>query len=139
MSVERPALDHIGVAVDDLEAALPRWGALGLAAVHVEEVAGDRVRVALLPFAGGGRIELLEPTDPAGPVGRFLSRRGAGLHHVALRVADIRRALREAVEAGLEAIDAEPRRGAEGQWVAFLKPAGLGGVLVELCQKEEEA
>ncbi|MDI3297698.1 MAG: methylmalonyl-CoA epimerase [Bacillota bacterium] len=132
-------MDHIGVAVADLEAALPRWGALGLEAVRVEEVAGERVRVALLPFAGGGRIELLEPTEPDGPVGRFLARRGAGLHHVALQVQDLRQALREAEAAGLEPIDRAPRRGAEGRWVAFLRPGALDGVLVELCQKEAEA
>jgi methylmalonyl-CoA epimerase len=136
--MERPALDHIGVAVNDLEAALAAWAALGLAPARVEEVAGERVRVALLPFAGGGRVELLEPLGGEGTVARFLARRGPGLHHLALAVADIRRALREAEAAGLEPVDREPRRGAEGQWVAFLRPVGLGGVLVELTQKETE-
>ncbi len=126
--------DHLGVAVADLEAALAAYTAgLGLAVHGVEEVPSDGVRVAMLPLADG-RIELLEPTSPAGPVGRFLADRGPGLHHVALAVPDLNAALEQARRAGLRLIDETPRPGAGGRRVAFIHPRSLGGVLIELCQ-----
>jgi methylmalonyl-CoA/ethylmalonyl-CoA epimerase len=128
-----PALHHIGVAVRDLTAALEAWAQLGLYPSHREEVPGDRVRVAFLPFPGG-RLELLEPLGDDSPVGRFLARRGEGLHHLAYQVDDIEATLASIRTQGGRLIDEAPRAGAHGSRVAFIHPATMGGVLVELVQ-----
>lgn len=125
-------VDHIGVAVPSLEKALGFWEErLGLAAAHAETVGEQGVRTAFLP-AGDVRIELLEPTGPDTPVGRFLARRGAGVHHICFLVEDLEAALRDLAAAGVRLVDAAPRPGAEGSRVAFLHPEAAGGVLVEL-------
>ncbi|MBX6377502.1 MAG: methylmalonyl-CoA epimerase [Clostridia bacterium] len=131
-------VDHIGVAVADLEAALRLYAGLGLEARSIEEVPTERVRVALLP-AGESRIELLEPTDDEGAVARFLRSHGPGIHHIAFRVPDIEAAMARARSAGLRLLDEAPRPGAEGARVAFVHPKSAGGVLVELCQYPEHA
>jgi methylmalonyl-CoA/ethylmalonyl-CoA epimerase len=125
-------IDHLGVAVESLESALRFWqGSLGMTPEHAEAVAAQGVRTVLLP-ANGVRIELLEPTGPETPVGRFLARRGPGLHHVCLLVDDLDAALRELAASGLRLIDPVARAGVEGSRIAFLHPEAGAGVLVEL-------
>ncbi len=130
-------IDHVGVACDDIEAALPRWADVhGLECKHVEEVAEQRVKTAFLPV-GESRIELLEPTEPDSPVGKFLAKRGPGVHHVAYRVDDIEAELARLKEQGVRLIDETPRIGAGGARIAFIHPKETMGVLTELCERDE--
>ena len=130
-------IDHIGVAVDDLGAALTLYGSsLGMPDVHRETVPEQGVEAVLLDV-GDGHVELLAPLGDDTPVGRFLAKRGPGLHHVAYRVADIDAALSDARAAGLRLIDERPRVGIRGSRVAFLHPASTGGVLTEIVQPPE--
>lgn len=127
-------IDHLAVAVNSLDEAVPLWTALlGEKPSGLEEVSGEEVRVALFG-EGAGRIELLEPLNEGSPVGRFLDRQGPGLHHVCLRVQRLEEALRRAEEAGAEVLEPRVREGAEGRRVAFLHPGSAGGVLVELSE-----
>jgi methylmalonyl-CoA epimerase len=127
-------LDHLGVAVKDLDATLPLYhDMLGLELLYTETVESDKVRVAVLEF-GGGHLELLEPTSEDSPVAKFIEKRGAGLHHVALRVNDCATALEAVGAAGFTLIDEVPRTGAGGKQIGFLHPKSTGGVLLELCQ-----
>jgi len=131
-------IDHIGIATRGIEESLGFWrDALGLEVEHTETVEGQGVRVAMLP-AGEPRVELLEPTGPDTPVARFLEKRGPGIHHVAVRVPDIRAALARLKSEGARLIDEEPRVGAGGCLVAFVHPAASGGVLLELVQHTNE-
>ena len=128
------AIDHVGIAVSDLEAAVAfHRDVLGLALVHRETLAEQGVRAALLDV-GDSHVELLEPLDADGAVARFLARRGPGLHHVAYRVADIEAALASLSAAGTRLIDSQPRGGIRSSRVAFLHPSATGGVLTELVQ-----
>jgi methylmalonyl-CoA/ethylmalonyl-CoA epimerase len=128
------AIDHVGIAVEDIDAALTLYGqSLGMALVHRETVESQGVDAALLDV-GDAHIELLSPLGPETPVGKFLARRGSGLHHVAYRVSDVALTLRSLSEAGLRLIDEEPRSGIRGSRVAFLHPASTGGVLTEIVQ-----
>jgi methylmalonyl-CoA/ethylmalonyl-CoA epimerase len=130
----KAVLDHVGIAVKDLGEALAFYrDALGLEITAPEEVASQRVRVRFLPV-GEAALELLEPTAPDSPIAKYLEKRGAGLHHVALRVDDIRAALAELKARGVRLIDEQPRPGAHNSLVAFLHPASTHGVLVELKQ-----
>jgi methylmalonyl-CoA epimerase len=131
--VRGPRLDHVAVAVKDLQGALRAFEALGLRCSHVEEVPAEGVRVAFLP-AEDVSVELLEPTSPAGAVARFLASRGEGVHHVALRVPSLHEALTRAEAAGLRPVPPAPRPGARGTRVAFLNPKDTSGVLVELIE-----
>ena len=125
-------LDHVAIAVESLATALPLFESLvGAAGSAVEEVGTQGVRVAFVG-SGAGRLELLEPLGPDTAVGRFLHRRGPGLHHVAYRVADLETVLGALAARGVELIDRAPRRGAGGHRVAFLHPRSTGGVLIEL-------
>ncbi len=127
-------IDHFGVAVEDLDAALTLYtGALKLGLEHRQVVASQGVEAALVGV-GDGHVELLSPLDSETPVGKFLNRRGPGLHHVAYAVDDIDAALDEARAAGLRLIDERPRLGIRDSRVAFLHPETLGGVLTELVQ-----
>ncbi len=129
------AIDHVGLAVRDLDEAVARhtrW--LGAAPVVREEVEPDGI-VAVLFAVGSARVELLASRRPDSAVARFLERRGEGLHHLAYRVADIAAALPVWEAWGATLIDRAPRRGAGDRWVAFIHPKGSGGVLVELCQE----
>ena len=131
------SIDHIGVAVPDLDAALALYrDALGMPLVHRETVAEQGVEAALLDV-GDGHVELVSPLGPDTPVGKFLERRGAGLHHVAYRVESVTDTLRACVAAGLRLIDETPRTGIRGSQVAFLHPASTGGVLTEIVQPAE--
>ena len=127
-------IDHIGIATRGIQDAMSFYrDALGLDIGETEEVAEQMVRVAMLPI-GESRIELLEATSADSPISRFLEKRGPGIHHIAVRVDDIRVALANLKQNGARLIDEEPRRGAGGCLVAFVHPSSTGGVLLELVQ-----
>ncbi len=127
-------IDHIGIAVEDLEAALrPYVEGLGLVVSHVEEVPTERVKVAMLPV-GESNIELLQSLHPESAIAKHLERRGQGIHHIALAVDDVAASLESLKAAGVRLIDEAPRQGAGGTRVAFVHPKGFGGVLVELVE-----
>jgi LAO/AO transport system kinase len=132
---ERPAptLDHLGIAVESLDQSVAFYQSLGLAASHREIVDTEKVNVAMLP-AGDTRIELLEPTAPDSPIGKFLQKRGPGLHHIALRVPDLRATLERLQSTGARILN-EPRPGAGGHLYVFVHPASAGGVLLELIEE----
>lgn len=130
-------IDHIGIATSGIaEVADFYREALGLNIEDVEEVAEQKVRVAMLPI-GESRIELLEPTTSDSPISKFLAKRGPGIHHVAIQVEDIRESLEKLRQKGARLIDEEPRSGAGGCLVAFVHPSSTGGVLVELVENRE--
>lgn len=130
-------IDHIGIATHQLEAATAVWrDALGLEPDSTEEISAQGVRVALLPI-GETHIELLEPLTQDSPVGRFLGKRGPGIHHIAIKVDDIWAALFNLKEKGARLIDETPRLGARGCLVAFIHPSSTNGVLLELVQHQE--
>jgi len=127
-------IDHIGIATRGIEDAMTFYrDALGLDAIETEEVAEQKVRVAMLPI-GESRIELLEATSADSPISRFLEKRGPGIHHIAVQVDDIRSALANLKRNGARLIDDEPRKGAGGCLVAFVHPSSTGGVLLELVE-----
>lgn len=131
------AIDHLGIAVQDLEAAIATYErALGVGAQR-ESLPDRHLEIAFFPV-GESRIELIMPTSPAAAISGFLEKRGEGLHHVAYRVADCAAALEEARAAGLRPIDNAPRPGSHGTLVAFVHPASLHGVLTEFVQVVEE-
>ena len=127
-------VDHIGIAINGLDEALAVWrDALGLEVEHTEEVAEQGVRVTMLPV-GESHIELLQPLTENSPVGKFLEKRGPGIHHIAVRVPDIEAALAQLKQIGTRLIDEKPRVGARGCLVAFVHPSSANGVLLELVQ-----
>jgi methylmalonyl-CoA/ethylmalonyl-CoA epimerase len=127
-------IDHVGVAVDDLDAALELYeGTFGMALAHRETVAEQGVEAVLLDV-GDTHVELLSPLGPQTPVGKFLERNGPGLHHVAYRVEGIEDALERLAAAGVKLIDSEPRTGIRNSRVAFLHPKATGGVLTEIVE-----
>ena len=130
-------IDHIGVAVDDLGAAVALYGGpLGMPEAHRETVAEQGVEAVLLDV-GENHIELLSPTSPDTPVGKFLAKKGPGMHHVAYQVEDIEAALAALKGSGLRLIDETPRTGIRNSRVAFLHPATAGGLLTEIVQPAE--
>ena len=130
-------IDHLGIAVKSIEEALTFYrDALGLDVSGRETVEEQGVNVAMLPV-GESRVELLEPTGPETPVGKFLAKRGPGLHHICYRVPDVRAALERLRSAGVRLIDDQPRVGAGGHLVAFVHPSSTGGVLVELAEASD--
>lgn len=134
---EVQGLAHVGIAVRSLEASVPLWvRAFGFEHADTVDFESMKVRIAFLR-RGSSELELLEPTDADSPVGRFLTKRGEGLHHLSFYVCDIERALEHAAAAGLELIDRTPREGSHGTRIAFLSPRSLNGVLVELCERRE--
>ncbi|HEX9425620.1 MAG TPA: methylmalonyl-CoA epimerase [Pyrinomonadaceae bacterium] len=129
-------VDHIGIATRRIDEALVLWqDALGLQVDFTEEVKDQGVRVAMLPL-GETHIELLEPLSQDSAVGKFLEKRGPGIHHIAVRVTDIRASLAKLKEKGTRLIDETPRQGARGCLVAFVHPASSNGVLLELVQQD---
>ena len=130
-------VDHIGVAVEDLDAAIAlHEEAYGMAVAHREVVEEQGVEAVLLDV-GENHVELLRPLDGESPVGRFLAKRGPGLHHVAYQVADVQATLDTLRDRGLRLIDETPRTGIRGSRVAFLHPESSGGVLTEIVQPSE--
>jgi methylmalonyl-CoA/ethylmalonyl-CoA epimerase len=129
-------IDHIGIATRQLEDGLAVWrDALGLNLDTTEEIAEQGVRVAMLEV-GDSHIELLEALRPDSPVGKFLEKRGPGIHHIAVEVPDIKAALAELKNKGARLIDETPRVGAGGCLVAFVHPSTTNGVLLELVQHQ---
>jgi methylmalonyl-CoA/ethylmalonyl-CoA epimerase len=129
-----PTLHHVAVVVADLDEALARYRTLGFSGGERFVLAEQAVEVATLR-SGTGWIELIRPTDPDGPIARFLAKRGEGVHHVAYAVPDLVAALSDLETAGIRLIDEAPRIGAHGWHIAFVHPESCGGVLTELVQE----
>ncbi len=130
-------IDHIGIAVENLQEALTFWEqTLGIKLNGVEEVVDQQVRTAFLPV-DDTEIELLEPTGPESSVAKFIEKRGPGLHHIAIRVDNVEAALTELKAQGVRLIDETPRKGAGGTRIAFVHPKATHGVLLELCERTE--
>lgn len=128
-------IEHIGIAVKDLQAGIRYYeDILGLHCYRIEEIADQQVRTAFFQV-GQTKIELLESMSPDGPVGKFIEKRGEGIHHIAFAVKDLRTRLQEVAEKGVQLIDHQPRPGAEGLNIAFLHPRSTFGVLTEFCEK----
>ena len=131
-------IEHIGIAVKSLDEAIPFYeNVFGLKCYAVEEVAEQKVKTAFF-MVGQTKIELLESTDPEGPIGRFIEKKGEGIHHLAFAVENLQEGLNETAEKGVKLIDQSPRKGAEGLNIAFLHPKSTFGVLTELCEHPEE-
>lgn len=131
-------IEHIGIAVKNLEESIQYWeNVMGLKCYAVEEVKDQRVRTAFF-MVGGTKIELLESTDPEGPIGKFIEKKGEGVHHLAFAVKGIEQSLEDVASKGVQLIDQKPRRGAEGLDIAFLHPKSTFGVLTELCENKNE-
>jgi methylmalonyl-CoA epimerase len=132
---ELTAIDHIGIAVEDLRAEVERYRrAFGLEPVHRETVESQGIEEVLFAV-GASYVQLLRPLAPETPVGRHLATRGPGVHHVAYRVADLAAALERLQTQGMRLVDERPRPGSRGTTIAFVHPRGMGGVLVELVQE----
>ena len=133
-------IEHIGIAVKSLESAIPFYEEmLGLKCYAIEEVADQRVKTAFFKI-GQTKIELLESTDPEGPIGKFIEKKGEGIHHIAFATEDgVQKSLEELAEKGVQLIDKTPRKGAEGLNIAFLHPKSTIGVLTELCEDPKKA
>jgi methylmalonyl-CoA/ethylmalonyl-CoA epimerase len=130
-------IDHIGVATDDLDGAIALYeGTLGMPVAHRETVESQGVEAVLLDV-GDGHVELLRPLGPNTPIGKYLERRGPGLHHVAYAVEDIEDVLGKLKESGIDLIDSEPRVGIRRSRVAFVHPRSTGGVLTEIVEPAE--
>ena len=129
-------VDHIGIATNSIEEGLAVWrDALGLEVHSSDEVKEQGVKVCMLPL-GDTHVELLEPLSPDSAVGKFLAKRGPGLHHIAVEVADIRDSLAQLKQRGARLIDETPRVGAGGSLIAFVHPSSTNGVLLELVQHQ---
>jgi methylmalonyl-CoA/ethylmalonyl-CoA epimerase len=127
-------IEHIGIAVSNLETAISFYEKVfGLKCYYIEEVVDQKVRTAFFKL-GDTKIELLESTDPEGPVGKFIEKRGEGVHHIAFAVRNIEAQLKRAEDHGVKLIDSKPRKGAEGLDIAFLHPKSTSGVLIEICE-----
>ena len=128
-------IDHVAIVVKNLDEAIEVYEkVLGVKPVKVETVPDQGVKAALLPVGKGGEIELLEPIDPESGVGRFLERRGEGLHHVTFEVDNVEEEIKSMMAKGMELIDKQPRMGLAGK-IAFMHPKSTRGVLIELAQK----
>jgi len=129
-------IEHIGIAVNSLDEAIPYYEKmLGMKCYAVEEVKDQKVKTAFFQV-GETKIELLESTDPQGPIGRFLEKKGQGVHHLAFAVDDVNKSLTELDEKGVQVIDKTARKGAEGLNIGFLHPKSTMGVLTEICGKD---
>lgn len=129
-------VDHIGIAVKDLEKALKFYEEiLGLKCEGTEVVEEQKVKVAFLPI-GDTEVELLESTEPNGPIAKYIEKRGEGIQHIAYRVDNIEKAIEEMKEKGIRMIDEKPRYGAGGAKIAFAHPKDTYGVLIELCERD---
>jgi methylmalonyl-CoA/ethylmalonyl-CoA epimerase len=127
-------IEHIGIAVKDLNEAIAYYeNVMGLKCYAIEEVADQKVKTAFF-MIGQTKIELLESTDPEGSIGKFIEKRGEGIHHIAFAVDSVSSALDELEKKSIQLIDKQPRKGAEGLNIAFLHPKSTGGVLTELCE-----
>lgn len=131
-------IEHIGIAVKNLDEAIPFYeNVLGLKCYNIEEVKDQKVKTAFF-MVGQTKIELLESTDPEGPIGKFLEKKGEGVHHIAYAVDKIEDQLKDVEEKGVNLIDKAPRKGAEGLHIAFLHPKSTFGVLTEFCENKNK-
>lgn len=129
-------IEHIGIAVENMEEAIAYYeNVLGLTCYAIEEVADQKVKTAFFQV-GQTKVELLETTDPDGPIGKFIANRGPGLHHIAFAVDDVAESLQQAEDKGIRLIDKTPRPGAENLRIGFLHPKSTFGVLTEFCGKK---
>lgn len=132
-------IEHIGIAVKNLDESIKYYEqVLGLTCYNIEEVKDQKVKTAFFKV-GDTKIELLESTDPEGPIGKFIEKKGEGIHHMAFAVQNIEEKLKKAEENGVRLIDKEPRKGAEGLDIAFLHPKSTFGVLTELCEDKNKS
>ena len=128
-------LEHIGIAVKNLESANKLFGTLlGKAHYKIEEVESEGVRTSFFEI-GGVKIELLEATRPDSPIAKFIEKKGEGIHHLAFEVTDIRQSIDNYQKDGFQLINAQPKKGADNKMIAFLHPKSTQGVLVELCEE----
>ncbi|RXP44498.1 methylmalonyl-CoA epimerase [Lutibacter sp. HS1-25] len=129
-------IEHIGIAVNNLEESIKYYeGVLGLKCYSIEEVVDQKVKTAFF-MVGDTKIELLESTSPDGPIGKFIEKKGQGIHHLAFAVDNATEALKLAEERGVALVDKVSRKGAEGLNIGFLHPKSTQGVLTELCSKK---
>ncbi len=136
--MELTHIEHIGIAVKDLHKAIDYYEKiLGVHCYAIEEVEDQKVKTAFFKV-GQTKIELLESTDPEGPVGKFIEKKGEGIHHLAFAVKNIEQALEEVENKGVRLIDHKPRKGAEGLDIGFLHPKSTFGVLTEFCENKIE-
>ena len=135
--MELTHIEHIGIAVKDLEKSIEFYeDVLGLKCYRIEKVKDQKVRTAFFKI-GDTKIELLESTEPDGPVGKFIAKRGEGIHHIAFATDNLDKTLTELKTKNIALIDEKPRSGAEGLNIAFLHPKAANGVLIEMCEKKE--
>lgn len=133
--MELTHIEHIGIAVKNLNESIKFYEAvLGLKCYSIEEVKGQKVRTAFFKI-GETKIELLESTEPDGPITKFIEKKGEGIHHIAYAVNNLNEALKELESTGIQLIDEVPRKGAEGLNIVFIHPKSANGVLIELCEK----
>jgi len=131
-------IEHIGIAVKNLEESIKFYeSVLGLKCYSIEEVKDQKVRTAFFKI-GQTKIELLESTEADGPIAKFIEKKGEGIHHIAYAVNNLKEALKEAESKGIQLIDKESRKGAEGLNIVFIHPKSANGVLIELCEKNEK-
>lgn len=131
-------IEHVGIAVKSLDESIKYYeNVLGLECYKIEEVADQKVKTAFF-MVGQTKIELLESTDPEGPIGKFVEKKGEGIHHLAFAVNGIEQALADVEAAGVKLIDKTPRKGAEDLDIGFLHPKSTGGVLTELCEDKNK-
>jgi len=130
-------IEHIGIAVENLDESIKYYeDVLGMKCYAIEEVVDQKVKTAFF-LVGNTKIELLESTSPEGPIGKFIEKKGQGIHHIAFAVDNATEALKLAEERGVKLVDKVSRKGAEGLNIGFLHPKSTQGVLTELCSKEE--
>lgn len=130
-------IEHLGIAVNNLEESIKYYqDVLGLECYNIEEVKDQKVRTAFF-MVGQTKIELLESTDPEGPIGKFIEKKGEGIHHIAFAMDDTKAALEDAEKKGIQLIDKAPRKGAENLNIGFLHPKSTHGVLTEFCSKDK--
>jgi len=135
--MELTHIEHIGIAVKNLEESIKFYeNAFGLKCYAVEEVKDQKVKTAFF-MIGETKIELLESTEPDGQIGKFIEKKGEGIHHIAFAVTNLKESLKEAEVKGVQLIDKKPKPGAEDLKIAFLHPKSTNGVLVELCEKKK--
>jgi len=131
-------IEHIGIAVKNLDESIKYYeNILGLKCYSIEEVHDQKVKTAFF-LVGQTKIELLESTDPEGPIAKFIEKKGEGIHHIAFATENLNDSLKEIESKGIQLIDKVGRKGAEGLNIAFLHPKSTGGVLTELCEKVNE-
>ena len=134
MSLSHLEIDHIGIAVESLESGRGFYEALGFEEMKVEDVASEQVRVGMFKLDNQAKIELLEATSKESPIAKFLTKKGPGIHHICLRVENIRQKIDELTAKGVQMIHSDPKPGANNCMIAFVHPKSTGGVLVELSQ-----